>query len=519
MFWNNYKYKIKDNEIILLEYGGEEKSVCIPSEIDGCPVTEIGGEAFSEYGSGIERIEVPETVRVIGDHAFKMCMSLTELILHEGLLEIGKGVLDVTSITNIHIPSTVRHIKRPYELGDFSWEIGENNPFYHTDGYALYDQKDGCKSLVAVQKQDERTEYQAEEGTSRVGCNAFEGQVHLQRLILPKTVAVVEEDAFESCQNLREIFLPEGLQKIGADVFRHCVSLKELWLPSTLHCVGERALTDTFGWSDKMNGISRIVAALHNPVFETDENALYRREEDGTVTLIKYFGREREFVIPETVSQVGEGAFRRSNVKNLVIPESVSVIQRDAFRECKDLESVLIRADQVLLYVPRTPVYRKDEVAAPFYTLSNEVRPLRQEYTAMHAPNGTGGQDPSGDGKRQPCIYDYTKYDKLIETWSQILERCRMACFRLKYPLELDEELQSKYRNLILEKLTEILVDISEREDLEYLAELAGLGIFTSDNIDGAIDVVSRCRKAKLTGYLMDYKQEHLEASEFDFSL
>ena len=56
------------------------------------------------------------------------------------------------------------------------------------------------------------------------------------------------------------------------------MSLKELWLPSTLHCVGERALTDTFGWSDKMNGISRIVAALHNPVFETDENALYRRE-------------------------------------------------------------------------------------------------------------------------------------------------------------------------------------------------------------------------------------------------
>lgn len=500
MFWNNYKYKIEDNEIILLEYGGEEKIVCIPSEIDGYPVTEIGEDAFSEYGSGIERIEVPEAVRVIGDHAFKMCMSLTELILHEGLLEIGKGVLDVTSMTNIHIPSTVRCIKRPYELGDFSWVIGEDNPFYHTDGYALYYQKDGCKSLVAVQKQDERTEYQVEEGTSRVGRNAFEGQVHLQKLILPETVAVVEEDAFESCQNLREIFLPEGLQKIGADVFRHCVRLKELRLPSTLLCVGERALTDTFGWSDKMNGISRIAAAPDNPVFETDENALYRREEDGTVTLIKYFGREREFVIPEKVSRVGESAFRRSNVKNLVIPESVSEIQRDAFRECKNLESVWIRADQVLLYVPRTPVYRKDEVAAPFYALTN-------------------GQDASKCGKEQPCIYDYTRYDTLIGTWSQILERCRMACFRLKYPLELDEELQSKYRNLILKKLTEILVDISEREDLEYLAELAGLGIFTSDNIDGAIDVVSRCRKAKLTGYLMDYKQEHLEASEFDFSL
>lgn len=527
MFWNNYRYKIENDEVTILEYipesemqeagsrksgnpgrdisgqeipenkdpGGQDaKEISIPSEIAGYPVTKIGEDAFSEYGSLIERIEVPETVRVIEDHAFKMCMSLTELTLQEGLLEIGRGVLDVTSMTDIHIPSTVQYIKRPYELGAFFWDIAENNPFYHTDGYALYytPGTGGQKILVAVQKQDGRTEYQVEEGTDRIGRNAFEGQAHLHKLILSKTVAVIEEDAFESCQDLEEIFLPEGLEKIGADAFRHCVKLQEVCLPSTLRVLGERALTDTFGWSEKMNGICRIVAALDNPVFETDENALYRREEDGTVRLIKYFGREREFVIPKKVSRIGESAFRRSNVKNLVIPESVSEIQRDAFRECKNLESVWIEADQVPLYVPRTPVYRKDEVAAPFYTLA--------------------------DGAR-PHIYDYTKYDKLIENWSQIPERCRMACFRLKYPVELDGELRQNYRNLIMEKLTEILIDISDREDSEYLAELAEIGIFTRDNIDEAIDVVSRCRKAKLTGYLMDYKQEHLGVSEFDFSL
>lgn len=592
MFWNSYRYKIENGEAVILEYvpGGSEfydsgraeefflsedikegQCVSIPAEIDGYPVTEIGEGAFSEHGFGIERIEVPKTVRTIGDYAFKMCMSLTELTLHEGLTEIGKGVLDVTSMTKIHIPSTVRQIKNPYELGEFYWEIGADNPFYHTDGYALYytqmsdaicnpsEREERCpakmgeqcqsetgeqravkmgewrpseygkaaaKSLVAVQKQDERTEYQVEEGTGRIGHSAFEGQAYLQKLTLPVGIEIVEEGAFESCQNLQEIFLPEGLKKIEADVFRHCVRLKELCLPSTLRFLGERALTDTFGWSDKLNGISRIVAARDNPVFETDENALYSREENGMVTLIKYFGKEREFVIPEKVFQIGESAFRRSNVKHLVIPESVSDIGRDAFRECKNLESVFIEADQVLLYVPRTPVYRKDEVAALFYTLMN-VRPLRQEYALQrtqeypvcHTPDGAGGREPSRYGNGRSGIYDYIKYDKLVTTWSQLPERCRMACFRLKYPLELDEETEAEYRNLISDKLAEILIDISDREDSEYLTELTELGFFTSDNIDDAIDIVSRCRKAKLTGYLMEYKQEHLGLTEFDFSL
>ncbi len=608
MFWNNYRYEIENGEAVILEYVPEsaeghasdgedgisssgreieEQKISIPAEIDGYPVTKIGEAAFSEHGFEIESIEVPETVKIIGDYAFKMCMSLAELILHEGLVEIGKGVLDVTSMTKIHIPSTVKHMARPYELGEFLWDIDERNPFYHTDGYGLYyirehsgicnpagvdnfcaaagedslyaaagtdnfcaaagadsfctaeeandfccagAEKNGYKVLTAIQKQDERIEYEVEEGTTEIGCNAFEGQMHLQKVILPETVAVVGEDAFESCQNLKEVTLPEGLREIRADVFRHCVKLNELRLPSSLSVLGERAVTDTFGWSDRMNGITRITVAEGNPVFEADENALYRKEADGSVTLIKYFGREREFEIPEKVFRIGESAFRRANVRNLVIPQSVAEIGGDAFRECKNLESIYIGADQVPLYVPRTPVYRKDEVAAPLYRKDEVAAPLyrKDEVAAsLYRKKRSCGDiredaaiNAGNDREKRPLSgYDYSKYDGLIKTWSQILERCRMACFRLKYPLELDSETQSEYRKMILDHMTEVLVDISDREDIGYLADLANAGVFTVENIDAAIDVVSRCRKAKLTGYLMNYKQEHLGLSEFDFDL
>lgn len=490
MLWNNYRYKIENDQVILMEYTGDETNVRIPKEIEGYPVTEIASGAFAEHGTGIEKIEVPGSVKKIDDFAFKMCMGLTELILHEGLEVIGENILYVTSVSNIHIPSTVRQIKKAYELGEIvSWDIDADNSVFQTDGYAMYHLEQGCKTLIAVQKRDERKEYRILDGTSRIGRNAFEGQMHLQKLILPESVFVVEEEAFESCQELREIVLPEGLREIQADAFRYCVRLKELRLPSNLRVLGERALTDTYGWSDRMNGISRITVGGENPFFEADENAFYKKNGDGTVTLIKYFGTGQEYVIPPKVSCIGESAFRRSNVKNLIIPESVTDIGKDAFRECKNLESVYIESDCVRLYVPKTPVYRKDEIAEPFYE------------------------------KNRCGLYDYSKYDNLLDTWSQVLERCRMACFRLKYPWELSAERRIKYRELILENMTDLLADISAAEDMDCLSDLAGIGIFTDGNIDEALDVLNRCRKAKLVGYLMNYRQEHLGVSEFDFSL
>lgn len=489
MLWNNYRYKIENGSAVILEYTGQESAVRIPEQIEGYPVTEIGTEAFSEHGTQIETIEVPQTVKKIGDFAFKMCMSLSELILQEGVESIGRSILYVTSVTRLHIPASVRTIELPWELGDISWEVEADNPFYKTDGYALYEVNENGKRLVAVQKQDERREYHVEDGTMRIGRNAFEGQMYLQKLILPDSVRVVEEEAFESCSGLREIFLPEGIEVIESDAFRYCVQLREVVLPSTLRVLGSRALTDTFGWSDKMNGISRISIRGENPIFETDENAFYKKEEDQTITLEKYFGRDRDYTVDPKVTRIGEYAFRRANVRNLVIPKSVKGIQKDAFRECKNLESIMIEPDEVCLYIPKTPVYRKDEVTRLFCE------------------------------KRDPWLYHYPKYDALQKNWSQMEERCRMACFRLKYPVELTSKKQTEYRELILEHMTDVLVDIGNREDIGYLSDLSDLGFFTDENIDEAIEVLNQCRKAKPLGFLMNYKQEHLGTSEFDFSL
>ena len=124
--------------MILTQYEGEEEAICIPKQIDGMPVTEIGTEAFSEYGAALSRIEVPGTVKKIGDGAFKMCMSLTELVLHEGLEEIGEDVFLFTPLTALFLPVSVRSIGKIWELGEIEWEVDPDSPHFFSDGYGLY---------------------------------------------------------------------------------------------------------------------------------------------------------------------------------------------------------------------------------------------------------------------------------------------------------------------------------------------------------------------------------------------
>lgn len=480
------------------ESAGTETVVRIPEEIHGFPVREIAPEAFADYGMTIETIEVPSTVERIDDFAFKKCISLTELILHDGVTYLGENILYITAMPLLRIPSTVQYIKNAYELGEYAWEVDEKNPYYSSDGFGLYRTVRGepivgasgahvGRILTAVQKNQERSSYRVAENTRAIGSNAFEGQMYLEEVLLPDTVTIIGEEAFASCQNLKSIRLSSSLQEIEQDAFRGCVHLERLELPASLRMLGRRSVTDTYGWSDRLNGISAITVDEENPYFYADDDALYQKS--AAVTLVKYFGRAQTYRIPSNVRRIGESAFRRSNVRELIIPATLKSIGKEAFRECAALEAIYIEADDVQVYVPRMPVYRKDEISALFYTREGRL------------------------------FYDYAAYDELLRDWSQLPVRCRMACFRLEYPKALPRERRRMYEQLLSEHMEDVITDLCSREDMDYLEALTRCGILTRQNIDEVIELLNRFGKAKLTGYLMEYKQETFGAEEFDFSL
>lgn len=511
MHWNNYRYRKENDGIVIEEYDGAETQVVIPSEIEGLPVRKIGPEAFSLHGALIESIEVPGTVIEIGDGAFKMCMSLETLLLQDGVQKIGENALLVTAVTKMHLPASIAELARPWEWGKSALDVAADNLYYFSDGYGLYEKHTDGYVLVAVQAEDERESYEVVSGTVCIGTHALEGQMYLQNVILPEGVKRIAEEAFESCQALRRISLPEGLTELESDAFRCCISLEGVELPASLQTLGEHALTDTYGWSPSMSGIQFITVHPENPYFYNDKHAFYKRGEKGSI-LIKYFGKNETWRIPKEVTKVGPMAFRRANLREIVIPETVTYIPKDAFQECGRLECMELEADQVKLYIPANPVYRKSEITALFY--QDEKADGRQLLQRESESGTLLSQDTKG-----VLQYDYAAYDALLAEWSQILIRCRMAAFRLEYPVGLSETGKQEYRNLIEAHLKDLVYDICKQDNLKDLEALGRAGVISRENIEDMIGWTTECHRGKLTGYLMDFQNEHFGDNEFDFSL
>ncbi|MBR4319363.1 MAG: leucine-rich repeat protein, partial [Oscillospiraceae bacterium] len=77
--FNELRYTIENGEVTISGFDAKTESVSIPSEIDGLPVTKIGGTAF--YGSTLTSVTIPEGVTEIGSGAFWHSKQLTEVVL------------------------------------------------------------------------------------------------------------------------------------------------------------------------------------------------------------------------------------------------------------------------------------------------------------------------------------------------------------------------------------------------------------------------------------------------------
>ena len=541
MQWKSYRYNLTETGAVITGCLPEEEetSIQIPSMLEGRPVTEIGKEAFSENGSFLEQIEVPATVKRIGDGAFKMCMSLTDLKLHSGLEEIGEEAFYLTPMEEIFLPDTVFKLGSPWELGGIRFHISPDNPWFSTDGYGLYRKKKENgreeKELLVVFQTEERPEYEADAGTTVIGENALAGNASLRRVVLPDTVHTIRAAAFEGCQQLQEVFLPEGLEKIEAEAFSHCIRLREIHLPAALKVLGSHAVSDTFGWSDSLNGLEQITVDERNPVFHTEGGALFQNlfsgengaEKTGRA-LVKYFGHDQIYEIPSDVVQILPAAFRRADFSRVDVPRSVEDVGMDAFRECSRLENIYLEESDTLLYIPGQPVYRKDEVMALFYSVEREARKregpkeefvLPEKWQSFARSHVSPGRKRRAENPYEKYVFDYRGYDALFPTYLNLPDQYGMALCRLNYPVLLEEETRLGYRNFIRNSLTEILESLAERKDMEHLAQLAELGFITEENVEACMECFQKPGCAKQMSYLLNYRREHLEATEFDFSL
>ena len=202
------------------------------------------------------------------------------------------------------------------------------------------------------------------EGLIFIGANSFSGSV-IETIELPETVISIGDMAFSSCRNLKELRLPASIQQIGAYAFADA-GLTYLVLPAAVDIDATalknvpleyvrvsddatdeqiKALDDRiwFPWYAPLVRESEESSFAAMPDEATDAS-LFEMDEEGNIAA--YLGEEKDVVIPgvigETrVSGILPEVFAGSQIESVTIPETVHQVGNGAFRDCLQLKEVV----------------------------------------------------------------------------------------------------------------------------------------------------------------------------------
>ena len=168
-------------------------------------LVEIGRKAFRGCIS-LESITFPSTITNIGDYAFTGCSKLRKVDLNEGLERIGNHMFYFCdSLESVNFPSTLIEI-----------------------GFRAF--KDcGLRKVVL------------NNGLKKMGIESFSRCKSLETIQLPSTLIETGQESFKDCATLREVVLNKGIQKIGYGSFWGCESLESITIPSTVTRISNHA--------------------------------------------------------------------------------------------------------------------------------------------------------------------------------------------------------------------------------------------------------------------------------------
>ena len=228
-----YPFKLAETSCVIedgvfREYSGKENEIILP---DG--IREIGDGAFTS--SSVSAVVVPEGVTSIGFSAFSDCENLETVVLPNSLESIEDYAFsNCHALKNINIP--------------FGIEI--------IGSYTFND----CISLKMIN---------LPESVTCIDSFAFSGS-GLERIVIPEGVETIGELAFFKCNQLKSAKLPSTLRTIGESAFIACERLTDLYVPSSVCEIGE----DGLGFS--VSGIT-----IHTPAGSLAD--IFCRENDLTV--------------------------------------------------------------------------------------------------------------------------------------------------------------------------------------------------------------------------------------------
>ncbi|MBR3971930.1 MAG: leucine-rich repeat protein, partial [Ruminococcus sp.] len=354
------------------------------SVVFGEDLKKIGRDAFG--ANNISEFIIPDSVTVIGGGAFR-ANPIKTIKLPESLTRLED--LFGTAVTlpeNLHIPKNVSSI----DLNMFknssakNFSVDEENQNYWSDGKGLYN-KSADTLYQYLDKEVVRLELP--DTVKTIPENAFRGFHNLKEAVLSPSMDRIINSAFKDCSALETVVIPEGIEQINESAFAGCTALEKIYIPDSVTTIYEGAFSNCSNLSEVclpegLTGLNNIfheckkLTELHLPKnvcsvqgfvtrgtnyiekFTVDENNEYLcADESGIVfskdkTKILCYPTQLkgdEYVVPETVSDIGVYAFEGNHyLKSVVFNENINFIGEGAFHYCENLESFISVPDKVI---------------------------------------------------------------------------------------------------------------------------------------------------------------------------
>ena len=136
-----------------------------------------------------------------------------------------------------------------------------------------------------------------------------------------KGVKVIGNSAFGGCCSLTNINIPNSVTNIGDDAFSWCCKLTSINIPNSVVNMNGNPFRM---WDGDLHNESKAFIYEHQVLFNKDRT-----------TLIAYISNDTNYIIPDSVTNIGERAFSWClKLTSINIPNSVTNIGDEAFSGC-----------------------------------------------------------------------------------------------------------------------------------------------------------------------------------------
>ena len=244
------------------------------------------------------------------------------------------------------------------------------------DEWGVKYSKDGRKLLKATQELNLNGTYSIKEGVRIICDHAFEDCFFLTGIVIPDGVTFIGEFAFNACFFLHSVVIPDGVTFIGDYAFMGC-SLEEVAIPDSVTSIGDHAFEDcssltgivipdgvtfigdcAFGSCSsfliKYISIPKSVICLNgnpfvkwdgkleclSPNFIYEDDVLFNKDKSKIISFRNQ--AIRSYIIPSSVTSIGDSAFMGCSLEEVAIPDSVTSIGDHAFEDCFSLTGIVI---------------------------------------------------------------------------------------------------------------------------------------------------------------------------------